>query len=71
MTMRIDIISLHPGLLEGPFQHSIVKRAIDKGLATVVVHDLREYGLGKHRQVDDYPLVVVQAWLCVLSLYTN
>lgn len=55
MNMRIDIISLHPGLLEGPFQHSIVKRAIDKDLASVFVHDLRNYGLGKHRQVDDYP----------------
>ncbi len=53
--MRIDIITLHPGLLEGPFRHSIVKRAIDKGLVEVHVHDLREYGLGKHRQVDDYP----------------
>lgn len=53
--MRIDIISLHPGLLEGPFQHSIVKRAIDKGLAEVYIHDLRAFGLGKHRQVDDYP----------------
>ncbi len=52
--MRIDIISVQPGLLESPFQHSIMKRAQQKGLLEVAVHDLREFGLGKHRQVDDY-----------------
>ena len=52
--MRIDIITVHPELLESPFQHSIMKRAQEKGLLEVLVHDLREYGLGKHQQVDDY-----------------
>lgn len=52
--MRIDIITLHPELLEGPFSHSILKRAQDNGRAEVIVHDLRTMGLGKHRQVDDY-----------------
>lgn len=52
--MRIDIISVIPGLLEGPFNHSILKRASDKGLFEVVVHDLRTYGLGKNNQIDDY-----------------
>ena len=52
--MRIDIITVLPGLLEGPFAHSILKRATDNGLAEVHVHDLRERGLGKHNQVDDY-----------------
>lgn len=52
--MRIDIITVQPGLLEGPFSHSIMKRAADKGLLEVVIHDLREYGLGRNRQVDDY-----------------
>jgi len=52
--MRIDIISVVPHLLESPFSHSILKRAIDKGLVEVVVHNLREYGLGKHRITDDY-----------------
>ena len=52
--MRIDILTVLPGLLEGPFSHSILKRAIDQGLAEVHVHDLRLFGLGKHRQVDDY-----------------
>ena len=52
--MRIDIITVLPGLLEGPFSHSILKRAQDNGLAEVHVHDLRAFGLGKHNQVDDY-----------------
>ena len=52
--MRIDIISVIPGLLEGPFSHSILKRAADKGLFKVVVHDLKTFGLGKNNQIDDY-----------------
>lgn len=52
--MRIDIISAVPELLDSPFQHSIMKRAQDAGLLEVVVHNLRDYGLGKHKQIDDY-----------------
>lgn len=52
--MRIDIISVQPDLLRSPFEHSIMKRAQEKGLLEVVVHDLRAYGLGKHKQIDDY-----------------
>ncbi len=52
--MRIDIITAQPSLLEGPFSHSIIKRAQDKGLFEVVLHDLRDYGKGKHKQIDDY-----------------
>lgn len=53
--MRIDIITVLPGLLSGPFDHSIMKRAQDAGLLEVVVHDLREYSTDeKHRAVDDY-----------------
>lgn len=52
--MRIDIITVVPGLLEGPFAHSILKRAEDKGLAMVRVHNLRDYASGKQKQVDDY-----------------
>ncbi len=52
--MRIDIVSVLPELLESPLGHSILRRAQDKGLLQVVVHDLRSYGLGRHRQVDDY-----------------
>ena len=52
--MRIDIISAVPELLDSPFQHSIMKRAQQKGLYEVVVHNLRDYGLGRHKQIDDY-----------------
>ena len=52
--MRIDIITALPSLLQGPFSDSILKRAIDNGLAEVNLHDLRAYGSGKHRQIDDY-----------------
>ncbi|MFL0084036.1 tRNA (guanosine(37)-N1)-methyltransferase TrmD [Tenacibaculum maritimum] len=51
--MRIDIITVAPELLKSPFEHSMMKRAIDKGLAEVHFHNLREYGLGNYRQLDD------------------
>jgi tRNA (guanine37-N1)-methyltransferase len=54
INMRIDIISVIPELLDSPFAHSIMKRASDKGLLQVEMHNLREFGLGRHRQVDDY-----------------
>jgi tRNA (guanine37-N1)-methyltransferase len=53
--MRIDIISLFPEMFEGFLKFSIVKRAIDKSLAEVVIHQLRDYSPNKHRKVDDYP----------------
>ncbi|MEQ8705457.1 MAG: tRNA (guanosine(37)-N1)-methyltransferase TrmD [Phaeodactylibacter sp.] len=52
--MRIDIITVLPELLESPLSHSIMQRAQDKGLLEVHLQNLREYGIGKHRQVDDY-----------------
>ena len=52
--MRIDIISAVPELLSSPFEHSIMKRAQEKGLLEVVVHNIRTYGIGKHNQIDDY-----------------
>jgi len=52
--MRIDVITCLPGLLESPFGDSILKRAQDKGLVTVAVHDLRAYTTNKHRSTDDY-----------------
>ncbi len=52
--MRIDIITALPELLESPFNASILKRAQDKGLVEVVLHDLRKYGQGNYRQIDDY-----------------
>jgi tRNA (guanine37-N1)-methyltransferase len=53
--MRIDIISAVPKLLESPLSESIVKRAREKGVIEIVIHDLREYGLGKYHQIDDEP----------------
>ena len=52
--MRVDIITCLPQLLESPFSHSIVKRAVDREKIAIHIHDLREYTTGKHRQVDDY-----------------
>ncbi len=52
--MRIDIITVMPELLESPFRHSILRRANEKGLLEVHLHQLKDFGLGKHKQVDDY-----------------
>lgn len=52
--MRIDIITCLPGLLAGPFDQSILKIAKEKGLAEIIVHDLRAYANNKHNTVDDY-----------------
>jgi tRNA (guanine37-N1)-methyltransferase len=52
--MRIDIITVLPQLLTGPLDHSIVKRARDKGLVELYIHDLRDFSTDKHRNVDDY-----------------
>lgn len=53
--MRIDIITVLPEMLESPLGCSILKRACDKGLAEIHVHNLRDYTTNKHRKVDDYP----------------
>ena len=53
--MRIDFITVLPEMITPLLGHSILKRAVDKGLAELVVHNLREYTLNKHRKVDDYP----------------
>jgi len=52
--MRIDIITVLPELLQSPFEASILKRAIDKGLVEVHLHNLRDYSIGNYNQVDDY-----------------
>ena len=53
--MRIDIITVLPEMLESPLGCSIVRRACDKGLAEIHVHNLRDYSTGRYRKVDDYP----------------
>ena len=52
--MRIDILTVVPELLESPLSHSIVGRAINKGIVEIHVHNLRKYGKGPRQQVDDY-----------------
>lgn len=52
--MRIDILTVVPELLESPLSHSIVGRAIRKGIVEINVHNLRKYGLGSRKNVDDY-----------------
>lgn len=53
--MRIDILTILPRLLESPFQHSILKRAMDNKIVEVHIHDIRLYSTDKHKNVDDYP----------------
>lgn len=60
--MRIDILTVLPEMIESPLNCSILKRAQDKGLAEIVVHNLREYTTNKHRKVDDYPSAEKPEW---------
>ena len=53
--MRIDIITVLPEILDGPLNHSIIKRAKEKGLAEIIIHNLRDFSEDKHKRVDDYP----------------
>ncbi|MXY85465.1 MAG: tRNA (guanosine(37)-N1)-methyltransferase TrmD [Chloroflexi bacterium] len=53
--MRIDVITIFPPLLAGAFEHSIIKRARDRGIVELHVHDLRDHTDDRHRTVDDYP----------------
>lgn len=53
--MRIDILTVIPEMLESPLNTSILKRAQEKGIAEIKVHNLRDYTTNKHRKVDDYP----------------
>ncbi len=53
--MRIDILTVLPEMFESPFGCSIIKRAIDKGLVDIHIHNLRDYTTNRHRKVDDYP----------------
>ena len=52
--MRIDIITVSPELIKSPFEYSIIKRGINKGLVEVHFHDLREYAINKYGKIDDY-----------------
>ncbi len=53
--MKIDIFTIFPGIFRGPFDESIVRRAIDRRLLDIALHDIRDHGVGRHRAVDDTP----------------
>ena len=53
--MHIDILTLFPKMFEGPFTESILKRAVEKGVFSVELHNIRDYSTDKHQKVDDYP----------------
>jgi tRNA (guanine37-N1)-methyltransferase len=55
VTLEIEILTLFPAMLDGPLAQSIPGRIQEQGLATIRIHDLREWGLGRHRSVDDAP----------------
>ena len=55
MSIRIDVVSGFPKLVEGPLNESMIKRARDKGYADIVIHDLRDYATDRHRTIDDTP----------------
>ncbi len=55
MTLQIDVVTIFPELFPGPLAASIPGRALERGLAELHAHDLRQWGLGRHRSVDDYP----------------
>lgn len=52
--MRIDILTIFPEMFLGPFNHSIVKRAVQKGHVDIHIHNIRDYAANKHKNVDDY-----------------
>lgn len=55
MSLRLDVITIFPAMFPGPLGESIPGRAFARGLAELHVHDLRDWGLGRHKSVDDYP----------------
>ncbi|TMB99051.1 MAG: tRNA (guanosine(37)-N1)-methyltransferase TrmD [Chloroflexi bacterium] len=52
--MRIDILTLFPGMFRGPFSESIIKRAVDAGIVSIHMHDIRQWAKGRHKVADDY-----------------
>jgi tRNA (guanine37-N1)-methyltransferase len=55
VTIEIDVLTLFPAMVQGPLDESIPGRILERGLATVRIHDLRDWGIGRHRSVDDTP----------------
>lgn len=55
MSIHFDILTIFPGMFEGPFRESMVKRAIERGLVSVDIHNIRDYATDRHRTTDDCP----------------
>jgi len=55
LLLRIDVVTLFPELFDAPLRTSVIGRAVDRGILSVALHDLREHGIGRHRVVDDAP----------------
>ena len=53
--MRIDILTLFPAMFRGPFDESIIKRAVESGVVSIHIHDIRDWAKGRHKVADDYP----------------
>lgn len=53
--LEVDVVTLFPELFDAPLRTSVIGRAVERGILSISVHDLREHGLGRHRAVDDYP----------------
>lgn len=53
--MRFDILTIFPGMFDGPFRESMLKRAVERGLIEIVVHNIRDWATDRHRTTDDYP----------------
>ncbi len=77
--MQIDILTLFPQIFDGPFNQSIVKRAVEKELVKIGLHNIRDFSLSKHKNVDDYPfgggagmvMGIEPIDLCLQSLYKH
>ena len=63
--MKIDILTIFPNMFEGFLTESIIKRAIDKGIVQINIHDIRKYSKDPHKKVDDY------SWHCPNSRFIS
>ena len=69
--MRIDIITVSPELIKSPFEHSIIKRAIDKKLVEVHFHNLRDYAINDYGKIDDTPFGGGAGMVLLIDLLKN
>ena len=65
--MRFDIITIFPEMFQSVFRAGVVKKALDKGIVEIIVHDLRDFAPSKHKQVDDRPFGGGQGMAIILE----